>query len=58
MLRNYHYSLRNDLEECCSRLLCGGRQKSRKIKILNIEGFQSGFIEDSDVLGCDAERLG
>jgi len=27
-VRNYHYSLRNDLEECSSRLLRGGSVKS------------------------------
>jgi hypothetical protein len=56
MVRNYNYSLRKNLEEGCSHLLSGGSLKSRKIEILNIGGFQSSFIEDSDLLGCDAER--
>jgi hypothetical protein len=44
MVRNYHYSLRNDPEERCSQLLRGGSLKSCRIKILNKGGFQSGFI--------------
>jgi hypothetical protein len=58
MERNYHYSLRNNLEERCAQILSGENLKSRKIEMLNIGGSQSGFIEDSDLLRCDAERLG
>jgi hypothetical protein len=57
MVRNYHYSLRNNLEERNSQLFRGGSLKSRKIEILNIGGFHCGFIDCSDLLGCDAERL-
>jgi hypothetical protein len=57
MVRNYHHSLRNNPKERCYQLLRGGSLKKTQDQNTNVGGFQSGFIEDSDLLGCDTEWL-
>jgi len=56
-LRNYHYWLRNNPEECSSQLLHGGSLKSRTIYLLLavvFAGVPVRFVSTDIVMACRA----